>query len=73
MNEELCIHELPVSQCATCAPDSPVDDDKPLLGPIFIAAYQSKCYHCGNDIEAGDHVGAVLGEEDEYAHYGCGR
>lgn len=76
LSEELCIHEMVPALCGYCAPDpdiSNIESDKPLLGPIFVAQYGGVCFHCGKDIEVGDHIGTVMNEDGEYAHYGCGR
>lgn len=68
------MHEFPVGQCAQCAPDAPVSHkDKPLLGVIIKAKFPGTCYACGECIKVDDHIGAVLEEDGEWAHYGCGR
>lgn len=71
-NDEWCdFSDMPKVGCEHCNPTRP--QPKPLLGPIFVAQYQGTCCVCGKDIELGDHIGALLEDEGEYAHYGCGR
>ena len=52
MNEEECIHDLPVGQCTTCKEAS----YKTTLSHPFQAQYPGRCYKCDEFYEEGDYI-----------------
>jgi hypothetical protein len=62
-----CKHELPIDQCDWCKPkpptvSSPFTDPDDGVGPVFVAAFETRCPGCGTNVEPGDDARMIDGE-----------